>query len=119
LTHWETDRIAGLEEFLCARQIEIPIPLVRLGLVVFRLVGGKNVAQINAGVFLVKINTRAARFHLAADRMRNTPPYAIYLGEILGRRTDRAILIDEVIDDIVDWLEHPADAPECSSRDVT
>src|SRR5262249_1392391 len=52
------------------------------------------------------INTRAARFHLAADRMWNTPPYAIYLSEILGRRTDRAILLDELIDHIVDRLEH-------------
>src|SRR5262249_60369181 len=107
LTHWETDRIAGLEEFLSAGQIEIPSPLVRLGLVVFRLVGGENVAQIDTGVLLVKINTRAAGFHLAADRMWNTPPYAIYLGEILGRRTDLAMLFDEGINDLGDRLQEP------------
>ena len=39
--------------------------------------------------------------------MWNTPPYATYLGEILGRRTDRTILLDELIDDIVDRLEQP------------
>src|SRR5262249_57677327 len=93
LTHWETDRIAGLEEFLRARQIEIPGPLVRLGLVVFRLVGGENVAQIDAGVFLVKIYTRAAGFHLAADRMWNTPPAPIYLATILGPRTTPPTLL--------------------------
>ena len=49
--------------------------------------------QIDAGVFLVKVEARTAWLHLAADRSRHAKPHAFALGEIFGDRAYRAVFL--------------------------
>ncbi len=72
-------------------------------------------------MLLVEIETRAARLHLAADRGRNAEPHAFALGEIFGDRADRAVLLDQRGDDVVERLELrlvDADVPVAMRHDV-
>ena len=69
------------------------------------LVGWEHRLQIETGVLLVKVEARTAWLHLAADRRWHTKPHAFALGEIFGDRADRAVLLDERGDDIVQWLQ--------------
>ncbi len=88
------------------RQIGVPGPGVGLGLVPFGFVGRKQVAHVDAGMLLEQVEARAARFHLAADRGRDTAPSAFDLGQIFGDRADRAVLRGELGDDVVERLQH-------------
>ncbi len=106
---WPIGRPTGkpaLCSFCAASRYGIPGPLIGLGLVVFRFVGREHVLQIDAGVLLVEIEARLARLDLTADRGRNAAPGALDLGEILGDRTDRAVLFDELADHVVERLKH-------------
>src|SRR5215831_10581073 len=105
LTHRQPDGIAGFMQFLRGIEIEIPGPQVRLGFVVFRLVGGEHVDEVDAAVFLVEVEARLTRLDLAADRGWYATPCAFDLGQIFGDRADRAILLYELIDHVVEWFE--------------
>ena len=72
-------------------------------------------------MFLVEIEARAARLHLAADRGRNAAPRALDLGEVLGDRADRAVLLDQAVDHVVERLETflvDPDVPVAMRHDV-
>src|SRR5262249_3640707 len=57
-------------------------------------------------MLLVEIDARAARFDLTADGGRYSAPGAFDLGKIFGDRADRAILLNELSDDVIDRLKH-------------
>ena len=121
LAHRQADGIAGLKKFFRGRKIRIPVPRFDLRLVPFRFVGRVHVAQVDAGMLLVEIEARAARLHLASHRGRHAAPGALDPGKIFGDRTDRAVLLDELADDVVERLEHvgvDADIPIAVRHDV-
>src|SRR5205814_9983720 len=60
-------------------------------------------------------------FDLNAAGRRYSAPAAFDLGEILGDRTDRAILLGQFADDVIHWLKHVlvyADVPVAVGHDV-
>src|ERR1700733_16228858 len=83
--------------------------------------GREQGAHIEAGMLLIEIEPRAARFHLAADGGRYAAPGALDLGEIFGDWADRAVLFDQAVHDVVERLEHvlvDADIPVAMRNDV-
>ena len=56
-------------------------------------------------MFLVEIEARLTWLDLAADRGRHAPPGSLDLGKIFGNRADRAILLDELADNVVERFE--------------
>ena len=121
LAHRQADGETGFVEFLRGVEIGIPVPRCDLRLIPFRLVGGEHVAHVDAGIFQIEIEARAARLDLAAHRRRHAAPGAFDAGKIFGDRADRAVLLDELPDDVVERLEHVlvnADVPVAMRHDV-
>jgi hypothetical protein len=83
----------------------LPGPGVDLGLVPLLLVGWEYVAHVDAGVLLVQVEARAAWLDLASDGGRHAAPRALDLREIFGDRTDRAVFLDQTVDQVVERLE--------------
>src|ERR1700751_2295957 len=72
-------------------------------------------------MLLVEIDARAAWFDLTADCSRDSAPGAFDLGEIFGDRADRAVLLNELADNVVHWLKYVlvnADVPVAVGHDV-
>ena len=55
--------------------------------------------------FFMQVDARARPLDLAADAGRHGEPVAVGAGEVLDRRVDGAVLLDELGHDVVDRLE--------------
>jgi hypothetical protein len=66
LAHRQADRISGFEKLFGGREISIPVPAIDLRRIPFGFVGRKHLAQIDPGMVLVEVETRAAWLDLAA-----------------------------------------------------
>ena len=61
--------------------------------------------HVDAGVLLHQVDARARALDLAADGRRHGDPLAVGLAEVLDRRVDRAVLLDQLRHDVVDRLQ--------------
>src|SRR5262249_432792 len=68
--------------------------------------------EIDVAMLFVEIEARLTRLHLAADRSRDAAPSAFDLGEIFGNRADRAVLLDQLVGDVVEWFKQALVDPE-------
>src|SRR5215470_1836511 len=56
-------------------------------------------------MLLVEIDSRLTWFDLTADGGRYAAPRALDLGEIFGNRTDRAVLLDQLGNNVIEGIE--------------
>src|SRR5262249_12004374 len=86
----------------CLRRLEkcVHRPTISLGWVAARVHG----SNVDAGVLLHQVDPRARRLNLVANRRPHRKPVALRSAEIGRSVVHRAILLNQVGHQIVDWL---------------